>query len=202
LNDAGNRLGTPHPLFLTPSTRPSDGSLTSPTLRVLYCPPHYIHLKKGGFDYIYINMKYIITESQDNKLVEKLTNGVKYNGWKETTKLVGGDENLIKLLRITSPMDFLHLFDDLDVVQGEQKPELTLFRYMPGRNLIIHEVENVLVYVNHEEIFGILEDVFGLSYPDTRKLIKVWISDVYNIREFGPSRIFSSYYNQSIMSTI
>ena len=46
INDAGNRLGTPHPLFLTPSTRPSDGCLPSRTLRVLYCPSHFIHLKK------------------------------------------------------------------------------------------------------------------------------------------------------------
>ena len=61
-------------------------------------------------------MKYVITESQDNKMVEKLTNSIKSDGWVNTAKLVGGDENLTKVLGITSPMDFLHLFDDMYIV--------------------------------------------------------------------------------------
>jgi hypothetical protein len=87
-------------------------------------------------------MKYIITESQDNKMVEKLTNSIKSDGWSRTSKLVGGNENLIKLLGITSPMDFLHLFDDMDVVQSNEYPRLTLFRYNKGNNLMVLDKKN------------------------------------------------------------
>jgi hypothetical protein len=183
---AGNRLGTPHPLFLTPSTRPSDGSLTSPTLRVLYCPPHYIHLKKGGFGYIYINMKYIITESQDNKLVDKLTNSIKSDGWVNTAKLVGGDENLIKALGITSPMDFLHLFDDMNVVQSEKRRNVTLFRYNKGNDLMYLNKKNKVIAVNYDEIWSILEIVFELKYSEIQELIKEWLDDVYNLSGITP----------------
>lgn len=114
MNDAGNRIGTPHPLFLTVPTRPSDGSLTSPTLRVLYCPPNYIHLKKGGFGYIYINMKYLITESQlkiivnegfelEKKLIKRLLDKPTFEGICEIEFNKDDDDDTIGsiLLRIS-----------------------------------------------------------------------------------------------------
>ena len=131
-------------------------------------------------------MKYIITESQDNKMVERLTNGVKYNGWNETAKLVGGYENLIKVLGINSPMDFLHLFDDMDVVQSEKSRNVTLFRYNKENNLMYLNKKNRVITVNDDEIWSILEIVFELKYSEIQELIKEWLDEVYNLSGITP----------------
>ena len=131
-------------------------------------------------------MKYIITESQDNKMVERLTNGVKYNGWNETAKLVGGYEDLIKVLGINSPMDFLHLFDDMDVVQSEKSRNVTLFRYNKENNLMYLNKKNRVITVNDDEIWSILEIVFELKYSEIQELIKEWLDEVYNLSGITP----------------
>ena len=79
-------------------------------------------------------MKIIISESQYNlllesKLEQNLKQQIKNFGIKDTAELVNGFDNLMEILNINSPMDFLHLFDDLDQVQSEIDPDWTLFRY-------------------------------------------------------------------------
>ena len=137
-------------------------------------------------------MKYIITEQQDNKMVEKLTNSVKSDGWDNTAKLVGGNGNLIKLLGITSPMDFLHLYDDLNVVQSEEDPELTLFRYYKKNNLIVLSIKNHTIFFN-KKIWSILEFVFGLKYSEVQELIKEWLNEVYNLSGVTPAPIIHGW---------
>jgi len=127
-------------------------------------------------------MKYLITESQDNKMVEKLTNSIKSDGWSRTSKLVGGNENLIKLLGITSPMDFLHLFDDMDVVQSKEKPNWTLFRYKPKHNIMIFDRKNRIVHTDYHNIWSVLEDGFDLNKTEIYELTKEWLSKVYDLR--------------------
>ena len=135
-------------------------------------------------------MKIIITESQYNllfesKFKENLKQEIKNFGIKDTAKLVSGFDNLMEILNIDSPMKFLHLFDDLERVQSEMDPNLTLFRYEPKRNLMIHDRKNKTVYINLEEIWKHLLDV-GLFNPDIKELIKEWLSSVYNIRGVTP----------------
>lgn len=131
-------------------------------------------------------MKYVITESQDNKMVEKLTNSIKSDGWSRTSKLVGGNENLIKLLGITSPMDFLHIFDDMNVVQSKENPNWTLFRYNKGNNLMVLDKKIEYINLDYVEIWSILENVFGLNFDDIDKLINVWLNEVYNLSDVTP----------------
>ena len=135
-------------------------------------------------------MKIIITESQYNllfesKFKENLKQEIKNFGIKDTAKLVNGFDNLMEILNIDSPMKFLHLFNDLERVQSEMDPNLTLFRYEPKRNLMIHDRKNKTVYINLEEIWKHLLDV-GLFNPDIKELIKEWLSSVYNIRGVTP----------------
>ena len=131
-------------------------------------------------------MKIIISESQYNlllesKLKQSLKQEIKNFGIKDTAELVNGFDNLMEILNINSPMEFLHLFDDLDVVQSEMDPNLTLYRYKPKHNLMIHDRKYKIVYINYEEIWEPLLDV-GLFNPDIRELTKEWLSEVYNIR--------------------
>ena len=135
-------------------------------------------------------MKIIITESQYNllfesKFKENLKQEIKNFGINDTAKLVNGFDNLMEILNIDSPMKFLHLFNDLERVQSEMDPNLTLFRYEPKRNLMIHDRKNKTVYINLEEIWKHLLDV-GLFNPDIKELIKEWLSSVYNIRGVTP----------------
>jgi len=141
-------------------------------------------------------MKYVITESQDNKMVNKLTNSIKSDGWSRTSKLVGGNENLIKLLGITSPMDFLHLFDDMDVVQSKENPNWTLFRYNKGNNLMVLDKKTEDINLDYLEIWSILENVFGLMYSEIQDFITYWLGEVYNLSDVTPD--FYLVYNDNI----
>ena len=136
-------------------------------------------------------MKIIITESQYNllfesKLKQNLNQQIKNFGIKDTAELVNGFDNLIEILNINSPMDFLHLFDDLDVVQSEEEPVFTLFRYKPKHNLMVHNRKNKTVYINYEEIWKPLFDT-GLFYNDIKELTQEWLSSVYNLRGVTPA---------------
>ncbi len=136
-------------------------------------------------------MKIIISESQYNllfesKLKQNLKQEIKDFGIEDTAELVNGLENLCEILNINSPMEFLHLFNDLDVVQSEEKPNWTLFRYKPKHNLMIHDKKSKIVYINYEEIWKPLLDV-GLFNPDIKELIKEWLFEVYNIKGITPS---------------
>ena len=139
-------------------------------------------------------MKIIITESQYNlllesKLEQNLKQQIKNFGIKDTAELVNGFDNLMEILNINSPMDLLHLFDDLDVVQSEEEPDFTLFRYKPTHNLMIYDRKDKIVYINYEEIWEPLLDV-GLFNPDIRELTKEWLSKVYNIRGVTTDRYY------------
>ena len=135
-------------------------------------------------------MKIIITESQYNlllesKLEQNLKQQIKNFGIKDTAELVNGFDNLMEILNINSPMDFLHLFDDLDVVQSEEEPDFTLFRYKPTHNLMIYNRKDKIVYINYELIWKPLFDT-GLFNPDIEGLTKEWLSNVYNLRGVTP----------------
>jgi hypothetical protein len=79
-------------------------------------------------------------------------------------------------------MEFLNLFNDLDVVQSEEQPDWTLFRHKPKENLMIYYRKNNHVYIDYDKIWSILRDNFGLNYDETQKLTKRWLDEVYNLR--------------------
>jgi hypothetical protein len=84
-------------------------------------------------------------------------------------------------------MDFLYLFNNLDVVQSKEEPYQTLFRYKPKYNLMIHNRKADNVYISYYDIWGVLEYEFGLNYSEIQELIKKWLSEVYNLRGVTPS---------------
>jgi hypothetical protein len=136
-------------------------------------------------------MKIIITESQkkllfENSINDSLINILKTDGWESAVDLVGGSKNLMKLLKIKTPMEFLNLFNDLNVVQSEEKPNLTLFRYVKGNNMVIYNKENGYANVNYDNIWAFLGEGFGLKYNEIQELIKYWLGEVYNLRGVTP----------------
>jgi hypothetical protein len=128
-------------------------------------------------------MKYLITESQKNNLKVLLKQLIRSKGIQIAVSSVGGKDNFFEIMDINSPMEFLHLFDDLEQVQSEEEPDWTLYRYEPKRNLMIYERKYDYVFINYEEIWKPLLDV-GLFNPDIKELIKEWLSEVYNLRGY------------------
>ena len=121
-------------------------------------------------------MKIVITEN-------KLEKVLKQSGTKKTIELLGGWYNFSNVYNIESPMDFLHLFDDLEQVQSEEETYLTLFRYKPKHNFIIYDRKNEEVYVNYNEIWWFLKIYFGLDYYKIQSLTEEWLDEVYNLRK-------------------
>ena len=147
-------------------------------------------------------MKFIITENQQSKVKTKLQNMVKTMGWKPASIAVGGSENLVKLVFNNNPMNFLNMFNDIDVVQSEEKSDLTLFRYEKGNNMMIYNKKNKYVYINYDVIWSFLEDVFGLKYVEIQELTKDWLGETYNLRgittRMDPFRTLLSWVRHTI----
>jgi hypothetical protein len=134
-------------------------------------------------------MKIIITESQYKRLnesislKEKLKELMKKTSFKSVVKIVGSLDKTLEIFDIKKPMDFLNLFNDLDVVQGEEVPEWTLYRYKKGHNLILYNKNGKYVHINYYEIWSVLEDNFGLSYTETKELAKRWLDETYKLKD-------------------
>ena len=119
---------------------------------------------------------------KEETLKQSLIDEIKEYGFKDTAEMVGGIDNLFKILNINTPMDYLHLFDDLDVVQSEEEPNWTLFRYRPKHNLIVYERKNDYAHIDYDEIWSVLGEHFGLKYSEIQELTKIWLNEVYNLR--------------------
>ncbi|NBU82567.1 MAG: hypothetical protein EBS55_13065 [Flavobacteriaceae bacterium] len=80
-------------------------------------------------------------------------------------------------------MEFLNLFNDLDVVQSEEEPNWILYRYKKRDNMMIHNRQNDDVYISDNAILGVLRKGFNLNYGETQQLIEEWLSEVYNLKD-------------------
>ena len=125
-------------------------------------------------------IKKILKEETSGKY--KLIRMIKEYGLENAGKAVGGVDNLLMILNIKTPMDFLHLFEDLDVVQSEEEKNWTLFRYKPNQNLMIYNRKYYVVYFDYNEIWSVLEGKFGLNYSEIQRLTEGWLAETYKLR--------------------
>jgi hypothetical protein len=110
-----------------------------------------------------------------------LIDEIKYFGIESAARLVGDIYNLIKVLNIETPMDFLHIFNDLDVVKSKEKPDWTLFRYKPKKNLMVYTSKSKTLHINYYEIWKVLEYLTENNYSEIIQLLQIWLSEVYNL---------------------
>jgi|APGre2960657373_1045057.scaffolds.fasta_scaffold253509_1 hypothetical protein len=120
---------------------------------------------------------------KENEAKDSLIDMIKEDGWEETSELVGGSENLEKLVGIKTPMDFLHLFDDLNVVQSEETPDWTLFKYEKRTKLMVYNRLRNIVYINYYKFWRVLEYGFYLNDSEINELIQEWLNEVYDLRD-------------------
>jgi len=140
-------------------------------------------------------MKILITENKIETILKK-------NGTRKTYKLLGrSGENFCKVFNIETPMDFLHLFDDLDVVQSQKNDNLTLFRYKEGDNYMVLDktFSNERVFINYEYLVWFLEDTFELDYhTECEDVITQWLKESFNITDAKPI-LYTTKQNSNIL---
>jgi len=119
---------------------------------------------------------------KEESLKQSLRQQVKDYGWKDTAEMVNGSEELAKLAFNNDPMEFLHMFDDMDFVQSKIEKDWTLFRFEKGHNLMIYDRKDEYVYIDYSDIWSFLEDGFELNYSETQELTTRWLEEVYKLR--------------------
>ena len=128
-------------------------------------------------------MKHIIKKIlKEESLKQNLRQQVKDYGWKDTAEMVNGPEELAKLAFDNDPMEFLHMFDDLDTVQSESNPNRTLYRYEKGHNLMGYDRKDGYVVINYYDIWLFLRNGFGLNDSETQELTTRWVNEVYKLK--------------------
>ena len=122
-------------------------------------------------------MKIVITENRLEKVL-------KQSGTDKTIQLLGGWENFCKVFKIESPMDFLHLFDDLEEFQSIENPNFRLYRYRPGKNIMIYNIKETRIGISDEDILAFVtsSNLFSSS-PEfkPKEIIQTWLEEVYKL---------------------
>jgi len=139
--------------------------------------------------YIYCMKNLIKKILKEETLKQNLKQQIKDYGLKSASVLVNGVDELFSIMNFESPMDYLHLFDYMKVVQSEKKPNWTLFRFEPKINLMVYDRKKNEVYINYEQIWSVLESRFDLSYFETKRLIQKWLEDTYNLKGVKPLQL-------------
>ena len=129
-------------------------------------------------------MKVLITE---NKFKDILKLSIKDLGVQSTIDNIGGWDTFCKVLNIESPIDFLKSLPKMDE-DVETRPGWVKYYYEKGRHLFSYDTKYKSVWVNYDEIWQYLRFEFRLDSDETKKIVKEWLSDVYNLetREIQP----------------
>jgi hypothetical protein len=152
--------------------------------------------------YDQIKTKYVINESvikilreeneEKSSIKKQLQNLIDNIGINRAKIAVGGFKNLFRILNINSPMDYLHLFDNIKIIPLSQtefsdgffnENDVDCYGYSPDKIIFIHfkdrEGEGRISY---EEIWEVLREGFGLSYEETRDVTMEWLNSVFDLQ--------------------
>ena len=122
---------------------------------------------------------------------EILRQKVLKHGWKFVSDHIGFD-NLYKHAFNNDYDEFLNLFNNLEVVQSQERPDWMLYRFEKGENLMVYDRKNEYVYFNFDVIWSFFEDGIGLNYGETQDIMKKWLDEVYNLRGVTPRYLIAS----------
>ena len=132
-----------------------------------------------------MNMKILINE---NNLKVTIKSMIKELGVQSAIAFLGGRDTFTEVMNIKTPMDFLHLFDDLASFVSTEKPKYILFRHKKGDNIFTYNRNTNEVDVNRDGLWRFLEGMFGLTYSEVNTLILEWLSEVYNLKNVSISK--------------
>jgi len=132
------------------------------------------------------NIKRILREESEKQALIQM---IKDDGIIFPIQIVNGADNLIKIMGVKTPMDFLDIFDNLKPVRSEEQPRLMLYRYKEGDNIFAYDTKNDEVYINYN-LWYFIKDGFDLTYFKTQEICKEWLEQKYEIKV---KDVFSSF---------
>ena len=127
-------------------------------------------------------VKQVIKESS---VKDELIRMIKDGDWKSASNFVGGSKNLRKLLGFDDPMEFLNLFNDLNVDMGDNGRGI--FTNDGGDRIITispNSMGKVFASVDSRAIWEPFRYLFPATNADTANLIRRWLKEVYGIKVF------------------
>jgi hypothetical protein len=125
-------------------------------------------------------VKRVIKEEKLSKQ-DVLKKHVLKNDWEEVANRIGGFDNLYKHAFNNDYNEFLKLYSNLEVVQSEENPNYTLYRFGPSKNMMIYNTKTGDAYINYEVIWSFFRNGIGLEFDDTQYIMKRWLDDTYNL---------------------
>ena len=122
---------------------------------------------------------------KENSVKYELIQMIKDGDWRSTAEMVGGAKNLKKLLDFNDPMDFLNLFNDLNVDMGDNGRGI--FTNNDGDRIITistNSMGKVFASVDSHTIWAPFRYLFPYTNAETANLIRKWLKEVYGIKVF------------------
>ena len=107
---------------------------------------------------------------------------VKNVGWEQASDVVGGTNDLLKLVFDNNPRKFLNLFDDLNMVQSETHQDWTLFKNKKGNTIILYDRKENVAFISFSKIWSFLEKGLRLDRGDIKDIVNRWVRDVYDLK--------------------
>ncbi len=108
--------------------------------------------------------------------------GLNHSKWEENAEKFGGADVLARDIYNNDPLEFLNMFNNLDIVQSEKNENLILYRFEKGNNMMIYDKKNEIGYINYYVIWLFLKEGFGLNHAEIQELTKRWMYETYNLR--------------------
>jgi hypothetical protein len=126
-------------------------------------------------------MKIILTE---NQFKDNVINLIKTKGWEDTSLMIGLDiDEMAEMFFNNDPMEFLNIFNDLNVVQSEKNRNWTLFRCEKGNNIMIYDRKTNILEISYPHIWFFLKLGFDFSYRHCEEAIQKWVTDTYDLNK-------------------
>ena len=139
-------------------------------------------------------VKRVIKEEKLSKQ-DVLKKHVLKNGWEEVAERIGGFDNLYKHAFNNDYNEFLNLFNNLEVVQSEERPNWMLYRFEKGNNIIIYNTKTGDAYINYEVIWSFFEGGIGFNSGKIRDIILKWLREIYNLDNVRVQNISRRFIN-------
>jgi hypothetical protein len=127
---------------------------------------------------------------KENSTKDALIDMIKEEGWGYASELVGGNKNLKKLSGIVEPIDYLNLFNDLNVDMNDDNTRGILTNNEGDRIISISFSKNNKVFASVDTfIWNPLEFGFLHNTARTANVIRQWLKDVYGIKVFMAKQV-------------
>jgi len=117
---------------------------------------------------------------KEESLKQTLKDQVKEFGYEETTKYVGGSENLAKLAFNNDPFEYLNTIKEtFNFVQNDIKG-WTHIKDNNGNTLMLYIPRIQSVFVNKDLVWKFIWIGFNLIYEEVQDIITKWFEEEYN----------------------